>query len=141
MPFGKLGAFFLTFRDHIFAPRDHLGEPFWHLWSTLGGHFGVSGAPWEAILALRDRPGRPWEQQDGNEVANNRILVDLGVISGPVYGSLWASKCFKIHFMFRLVSRSFSYRFLIRIFEVWDFQIVVFAWKVLRNSTVHGNRF
>ena len=69
------------------------GLPFWHLESTLGGHFGVSRAPWEAILAPRDHPGGPWEQQDGHEVANNRIFVDVGLISRPVYVSFWASKC------------------------------------------------
>ena len=68
----------------ILAPREHLGEPFWHLGSTLGGHFGTSGAPWEAILAPRDHPEGPWEQQHGHEVANDRILVDFGVISGPI---------------------------------------------------------
>ena len=52
--------------------------------STLGSHFGVSEAHWEAILAPRDHPGGPWEQQDGHEVANDRIWADFGVISGPV---------------------------------------------------------
>ena len=77
MPFGKLGAFFLTFWDSIFATREHLGGPFWHLGSTLGSYFGVSGAPWEAIWYLETTPGGPWEQQDGHEVANNRIFVDF----------------------------------------------------------------
>ena len=48
----------------------------------MGGHFNLSGAPWGAILALRDHPGGPWEQQDGHEVANNRIIVDFGVTPG-----------------------------------------------------------
>ena len=115
--------------------------PFWHLGSTLGSHFGVSGARWDAMLAPRDHPGGPWEQQDGHEVANNRIFVDLGVISGPVSCSFWCSKCVKFHFIFRLVSRSSFYRFLTRIIDVWDFQIVVVAWKVLQNLTFHGSRF
>ena len=93
MPFGNLGAFFLTFRDSIFAPREHLWKAFWHLRTTLGSHFGISGAPWEAILASRDHPGGPWEQEDGQEVANNRIFVDFRMISGPVYASFWSSKC------------------------------------------------
>ena len=92
MPFGGLGALFLTFRDPIFAAREHFGEPILHLGSTLGGHFGVSGAPWEVILAHRNHPGGPWEQRDGAEVANNRILVDFGVISGFVYVYFWSSK-------------------------------------------------
>ena len=80
-------------------------EPFWHLGSTLGSHFGVSGAPWEAILALRNHPGRPREQQDGHEVANARIFVDFLMISALVYVSFWGSKCVKNRFIFRLVSR------------------------------------
>ena len=87
MSFGKLGAFFLTFRDPIFAPREHLEGPFWHFGSTMGSYFGVSEAPWEAILAPRDHPGGPWEQQDAHEVANNRMFVDLGMISGLVFVS------------------------------------------------------
>ena len=75
--------------ENILAPQDHLGEPFWHLGSTLGSHVGMSGAPWEAILAPRDHPGGPWEQQDGLEVANDSIFVDFGVISGPVCVSFW----------------------------------------------------
>ena len=105
MPFGELGAFFLTFRDSIFAPREHLGRPFWHLGSILRSHFGVSGAPWEAILAPRDHPGGPWEQQDGHEVVNNRIFIDFGVISGLVYVIFWDSKCLKVSFIFSFVSR------------------------------------
>ena len=116
MPFGELGTFFLAFRDSIFAPWEHLGRPFWHLGSTLGSHFGVSEAHWEAILAPRDHLGGPWEQQDGHEVENNRILV-----------SFWVSKCVKILFIFRLVSRSFFDRFLTRISDVLDFKIVVCA--------------
>ena len=50
----------------------------------MGSHFGVSGAPWEAILVPWDHPGGPWEQQDGLDFANDRIFVDFGVISGPV---------------------------------------------------------
>ena len=53
----------------------------------MGGHFDVSVAPGEAILAPRDHPGGPWGQQDGHEVANDRIVADFGVISGPGYVS------------------------------------------------------
>ena len=81
--------------DSIFAPREDLGRPFWHLGSTLGCYFGVSEAPWEAILAPRDHPGGPWEQQEGHEVANNRIFVDFGLISDLVSFSFWNSKCVK----------------------------------------------
>ena len=51
--FGSLGASFLT-----------LWELFWHPGSTLGGHFGISGATWAAILAPGEYLGGPWEQQD-----------------------------------------------------------------------------
>ena len=40
-------------------------------------------------MPLRDHHGRPWEKQDGHKVANDRIFVDLGVISGPIYASLF----------------------------------------------------
>ena len=39
----------------------------------------------------------------------------------------------KNRFIFKLVCRSFVYQFLTRIIDVWDFQIVVFAWKVLQK--------
>ena len=73
----------------------------------VGSYFGTSGAPWEAVLALRDRHGGPWEQQDGLEVANNRICVDSGMVLGLVYISFWNSKRFEICFS-KLVSRSCS---------------------------------
>ena len=64
----------------------------WRAWclhfGILGDHFGTSGTPWEAILA----PGGPWEQQDGHEVVNDRILIDFGMISGLVYVSFWGFK-------------------------------------------------
>ena len=72
----------------------------------MGSHFGVSIAPWEAILAPRDHPGGPWGQQDGHEVANDRIFVEFIVISGPVYVSFWGSKFLKNRVIFRLVSTS-----------------------------------
>ena len=55
-------------------------------------------------MALRDHPGKPSEQQDGHEVANNRIFVDFGLISGLISISFWNSEC---DFFVRLVSRSF----------------------------------
>ena len=111
------------------APREH-----------LGGHFGISGAPWNFIFAPRDHLGGPWEQHDGHEVGNNRKLVDLGVISGPLYVSLLDTKWVNIICISRLGSRSFFYQFLTRMFDVWDFQIVFFALKVLQKSTLHENR-
>ena len=72
----------------------------------MDSHFGVSGAPWEAILAPRNYPGGPWEQQDGPEVASNRIFIDLGMISGLLYVSFWNSKYIKYRVIFRLASRS-----------------------------------
>jgi hypothetical protein len=82
----------------IFVFREHLGD----------------------LLASRDHPGGPWEQQDGVEVVNNnnKILFDLGMILGVVYVSFGVS---------------FVYRFLNRNFDVWDFQIVVFRMEVMAN--------
>ena len=77
----------------------------------MGSNFGVSGEPWEAILAPRDHPGGPWEQQDGHEVANDRIFVDFGMISGFVYFSFGGSKCVTNHFIVKLISRSFVIEF------------------------------
>ena len=72
----------------------------------MGSYFGISGAPWEAILAPRDYPGGPWEQQDGHEVARQRILIDFGLISGHVSVSSWVRNAKKNLFIFRLVSKS-----------------------------------
>ena len=63
------------------------------------------------------------------------------MILGPVYVSFWISKYLKNHFVSGLVSRSSFYRFLTRNINAWDFQIKVFAWKVLHKSTFDGNRF
>ena len=80
-----------------------LGIAIWGAWcllfEVLGAHSGTSGAPWGAISAPRDHPGEPWEQQDGFEVVENRIFIDLGMIWGFVYVSCWVSKCFKIRFV------------------------------------------
>ena len=67
----------------------------------LGIHFGPSGVPWDAILAPRDHPGRPWEQQDGLEMVVYSILFDLGVILGPVFISFLSSRSLKFHCCFR----------------------------------------
>ena len=87
-----------------------LGIAIWGAWclhfDILGDHFGTSGASWGAILAPRDHPGRPGEQQDGLEVVDNMILFDFGVIMGPVYVSFLGTKIFEIRFFFGLVSRS-----------------------------------
>ena len=116
--------------ETILALREHLGEPFWHFGSTSGSHFGT----W-------DYAGGPWEQQEGHEVAHHRVFVDLGMISGLVYVGFSGPKCFKYRFIFRFVSMLFVYRFLTRFFDVWDFQIVVFAWNLLHKSFFRGNRF
>ena len=47
-------------------------------------------------MAPRDHPGRSREQQDGHEVANNRIFVDFGVIPGPVDVSFWVQNALNI---------------------------------------------
>ena len=58
-------------------------------------------------MAPRDNLGGAWEQQDGHEVANNRILVDLGGISGPIYVGFSGPKCLKNRFMLKPVSVSY----------------------------------
>ena len=100
----ELGAFFLAFLDSIFASQEHLGKRFWHFGSTLGSHLGTSGASWEAILAPRDHPGKPWEEQDGHEVANEQIFVDFGMISGLIMLFFSDPKCLKNRVIFRFVS-------------------------------------
>ena len=56
----------------IWAPQEHLGELFWH------------------------HPGRrTWKQQDGFDVANKTIFVDVVMICGFVFISFWNSKCLK----------------------------------------------
>ena len=69
-----------------------LGIAIWGPWCLL---FDILGA----ILAPRDHPGGPWEQQDGREVANNRILVDFGV-TGPVLCQFEGLKMLKNPFYF-----------------------------------------
>ena len=67
--------------------------------SAPRNHFHTSGAPWRTILAPKDLPGGPWEQQDGLEMVVYRILFDFGVIWGPVYMSFLSSRSFKFCFL------------------------------------------
>ena len=115
-PFRGLGASFLTF-----------WEPFWHLGSTLEGHFGTSEAPWEVILTPRDHLGGPWEQQDGLEVVDNRIW-------GLFMSVFESQNSSKFLFLLGLSPDRFFYRVLNQKFGVWEFQSVsvsniVFSWK------------
>ena len=96
----------------FFTPFGFAGSPFgviWGLWCLLfdilgailafrelGGYFGISEAPWDVILTPRDHPAKPWEEQDGHEVANDRIFVDFDVISGLMYIGFSGPKCLKI---------------------------------------------
>ena len=82
------------------ALREHLGKPFRLLGSTLGSHFG--------------------------EVANNKILVDSGVVSGLVCVSFWGSKCVKKCLIFRLGSKSFLKN---RSFRMDGIAKIDFSWK------------
>ena len=114
--------------EHImfFFSSDAIWEARCLLFDISGPHFCTLGASWRTILAPREhlasrehlgkpfwRLGIPWEQQDGREVANNRIFVDFEMISGLVYVSLWDSKCLKNRCIFTLVSRPLVHRFLI----------------------------
>ena len=67
----------------------------------LGDHFSTSGASRGVILAPRDHAGGPWEQQDGFEMVAYRILLDFGVIFGPVYITFLSSKILKYRYCFR----------------------------------------
>ena len=51
MPFGMLGAFFLRFRDPIFAAQKHRGKPSWYFESIMGDYFSTSGPPWRTMGA------------------------------------------------------------------------------------------
>ena len=53
--------------------------------SVSGNHFPTSGAPRRTILAPRDHPGGPWEQQAGLEVVVYRILLDWADFGTCVY--------------------------------------------------------
>ena len=72
-------------RRPLLAPRGYHLEGLVSPFYIPGGHFGTSGAPCRTILALRDHPGGPWEQQDRHEVVWNMIFIDFGVILGPEY--------------------------------------------------------
>ena len=54
--------------------------------------------------------------------------------------ALWIQKKLNL-FGFGLVSRTYFPWFPNRNFDAWDFQIEVFAWKVLQKLIFHGNRF
>ena len=58
----------------------------------LGEHFNTSGEPSGPILAPRGHFGGQWGQQDGFEMVLYRILIDFGVIVGPVYIYFWSSR-------------------------------------------------
>ena len=58
-------------------------------------------------MALRGHPGGPWGQQDGFEMVVYRILLDFGVILGPVYIRYLNSRILKFVFFLGFVSRSF----------------------------------
>ena len=62
----------------------------------MGGHSCTSG-----------HPEKLWEAQDGHEVANDKIFVDLGMISGPIYFGFSGPKCFENRVIFKHVSMSY----------------------------------
>ena len=92
-------------------------------------------------MAPRDQLGGPWEKPDGLEMVVYRIFFDFGFILGLVCMSFLISRKLHISYFDGLVSRSYFYRFLNRNVDAWDFQVEVFARKVLHKSTFHGNRF
>ena len=58
-------------------------------------------------MAAWDHPGGPWEQQKGFEVVFYRILLDFGVLLGPVYISFLISRKLNLHFVVGLVCGPF----------------------------------
>ena len=104
------------------APRDHFGCP-----------FCISGAPWDPILALRDHPGGPWEQQDGHEVVNNRILSVLGF--KMFESSCYLQACFQEIFLSISDSNSRRLGLPSRRVHIECIAKSVFSWKsLLLNS-------
>ena len=112
------------------ASRKHLGGPFWHLGSTLGGNFDTWGPPWRTTGAAG------WTRSCPSQDLS-RFWSDFGT----GFSQFLAFKMHKISFHFQIYFQVIFYRSLTRIPDVWDFKIVVFAWNVLQNSIVHGNRF
>ena len=71
-----------------------LGVAMWEAWCLLFGTPEIiltSEAPRGSILAARDNLGEPWELQDGHEVVQNRIFIDLGILLGPMHISFLTS--------------------------------------------------
>ena len=83
----------------LFAPRgchlEGLVPPFYTPWDLLAPREHLGGT----ILAPRDHPGGPCEQQDGHEVARNRIFIDFKV-------NLVEHRGLTFYFCFGLVSKS-----------------------------------
>ena len=112
----RLGALVLPFW------QEHLSKPFWHLGSTLGGHFGTSGPPWKTMGAAGWTRG--CIKQDFCRFGND---------CGRCLCQFFEFRIGKKSCLFRLVSRSYFYRLLPRNVDVWDFQIVVFAKRTLKK--------
>ena len=74
LPFGGLGASNLV-----------PWGPFWHLGSTLGNHFGISGPPWRTLGAAGWTRGGP-------ERDFHRFWVDLGTLFWKFFRH-WGLKC------------------------------------------------
>ena len=99
-----------------------------------------------AIFAPRGHPGA-WEQQDGLEVVNNRILIDFGVISGLVYVSFWGPEClfFFVRACFRVIFFMISDSKFGRLglpdrgFRMQGIAKIDFSWKSFLMN--FGNRF
>ena len=72
------------------APFGVSGLPFGRArclqFDILGDHFGTPGAPWMAILAPWDRPGKPWQRQVGHKVVRNRMTESTPRVIGVAVG-------------------------------------------------------
>ena len=70
---------------HVLSPRVAICKFRSLYFSVSENHFPTSGAPRRTMLAPRNHPRGPREQQDGLEVVVYTILFDLGLVLGPVY--------------------------------------------------------
>ena len=100
----------------------HLGRLFWHVWSTLGDHFGTSGPTWRTMgAAVRTRGG---PEQDFHRFSFEEIRDPLLKV--------FLAPRLEIPILFRAC---FQVVLFIASVEMWTLGAPqVFAWKVLQNT-------
>ena len=134
---------FSKFFDILRATPSATG-PFWLLGIAIWGAWcllfdiveAYFGSTLGAILAPRNHPGGPLEQQVGLEVVDNRICLDLGVILGPAYISFWDAFFFP-PLISKVIFLSISELELQRL----GFPNRRFRVECIAKKNFHGNRF